>query len=116
MRTKGGVRTRQRHKKVLKLTSGQRGAYHRLFRRANDGLLHAQLYAWRDRRNRRRDLQRLWIVRINAAARLNGISYSKLIAGMKKASITLDRRALADIAVRDAAAFAQIASLAKSAL
>ncbi len=116
MRVKGGVRTRQRHKKVLKLTSGQRGAYHRLFRRANEGLLHAQLYAWRDRRNRRRDLKRLWIVRINAAARLNGVSYSKLIAGMKRAGITLDRRALADIAVRDANAFTQIASLAKAAL
>ncbi len=116
MRTKGGVRTRQRHKKVLKLTSGQRGAYHRLFRRANEGLLHSQLYAWRDRRNRRRDLKRLWIVRINAAARINGVSYSKLIAGMKKANITLDRKALADVAVRDAAAFAQIASLAKAAL
>ncbi|HRE25823.1 MAG TPA: 50S ribosomal protein L20 [Anaerolineales bacterium] len=116
MRTKGGVRTRQRHKKVLKLTSGQRGAYHRLYRRANEGLLHAQHYAWRDRRNRRRDLKRLWIVRINAAARINGVSYSKLVAGMKKAGIALDRKVLADIAVRDAAAFAQIASAAKGAL
>lgn len=116
MRTKGGVRTRQRHKKVLKLTSGQRGAYHRLYRRANEGLLHAQHYAWRDRRNRRRDLKRLWIVRINAAARINGVSYSKLVAGMKKAGIALDRKVLADIAVRDAAAFAQIASAAKGVL
>ncbi len=116
MRVKGGVRTRQRHKKVLKLTSGQRGAYHRLFRRANEGLLHAMLYAWRDRRNRRRDLRRLWITRINAAARINGVSYSRLMAGMKKANITLDRKALADIAVRDMAAFAQVVTVAKQAL
>jgi large subunit ribosomal protein L20 len=74
------------------------------------------LYAWRDRRNRRRDLRRLWITRINAAARINGVSYSKLMAGMKKANITLDRKALADIAVRDMAAFAQVATVAKQAL
>jgi large subunit ribosomal protein L20 len=113
MRVKGGVRTRQRHKKILKLSQGRRGAYHRLFRRANEGQLHAMFYAWRDRRNRRRDLRRLWIARINAAARLNGISYSRLIDGLKKAGVTLDRRVLADLAVRDAAAFAQVAAVAK---
>ncbi len=113
MRVKGGVRTRQRHKKVLKLGQGRRGAYHLLFRRANEGQLHAMFYAWRDRRNRRRDLRRLWIARINAAARLNGISYSRMMDGLKKAGVTLDRRVLADMAVRDAAAFAQVASVAK---
>jgi large subunit ribosomal protein L20 len=115
MRVKGGIVTRRRHKKILKWSQGKRGAYHRLFRRANEGMLHAFFYAWRDRRNRRRDLRRLWIARINAAARANGLSYSRLIDGLKKANVTLDRKALADIAVRDAAAFSQVASLAKGA-
>lgn len=112
MRVKGGIVTRRRHKKILKWSSGKRGAYHTLFRRANEGMLHAFFYAWRDRRNRRRDLRRLWIARINAAARANGVSYSKLVDAMKKANITLDRKALADIAVRDAAGFSAIVSAA----
>lgn len=114
-RVKGGFRPHLRHKKVLKRTKGFRGAYHRLYKRAHEGLLHALWYAYRDRRNRRRDLRRLWIARINAAARLNGLSYSRLIAGLKKANIALDRKALADIAVRDPQAFAQVVEAAKGA-
>lgn len=115
MRVKGGTVTRRRHKKILKWSQGKRGAYHTLFRRANEGMLHALYYAWRDRRNRRRDLRRLWIARINAGARANGLSYSRLIDGLKKANVTLDRRVLADLAVRDAAAFSQVVSIAKGA-
>lgn len=114
-RVKGGFRPHLRHKKVLKRTKGFRGAYHRLYKRAHEGLLHALWYAYRDRRNRRRDLRRLWIARINAAARLNGLSYSRLIAGLKKANITLDRKALADIAVRDPQAFTKVVEAAKGA-
>ena len=115
-RVKGGPRPHLRHKKVLKQTKGARGAYHLLFKRANEGLLHALWYAYRDRRNRRRDLRRLWITRINAAARLNGLSYSRLIAGLKKAGITMDRKILADLAVHDLPAFGQIAEKAKASL
>jgi large subunit ribosomal protein L20 len=114
-RVKGGFRPHLRHKKVLKRTKGFRGAYHRLYKRAHEGYLHALWYAYRDRRNRRRDLRRLWIARINAAARLNGLSYSRFIAGLKKANITLDRKALADLAVRDPQAFARVAEAAKGA-
>lgn len=115
-RVKGGHRPHLRHKKVLKRTKGMRGAYHRLFKRANEGMLHALWYAYRDRRNRRRDLRRLWIVRINAAAHLNGLSYSRLMNGLKKANVVLDRKALADLAVRDPQAFATVAETAKAAL
>ena len=114
-RVKGGFRPHLRHKKVLKHNKGYRGAYHRLFKRANEGMLHALWYAYRDRRHRRRELRRLWIARINAAARLNGLSYSRLIAGLKKANIALDRKMLADLAVRDAQTFAQIVEAAKAA-
>src|SRR5262245_51259263 len=112
-RVKGGYRPHLRHKKVLKHTKGTRGAYHRLFKRANEAMLHSLWYAYRDRRNRRRDLRRLWIVRINAAARLNGLSYSRLMSGLKKAGVTLDRKSLADLAVRDAVAFGRVAAVAK---
>jgi large subunit ribosomal protein L20 len=114
-RVKGGSRPHLRHKKIVKLGKGRRGAYHRLFKRANEGLLHALWYAYRDRRNRRRDLRRLWIARINAAARLNGLSYSRLMNGLKKANVALDRKALADLAVRDPLAFAKVAEAAKGA-
>lgn len=114
-RVKGGPRPHLRHKKVLKQTKGARGAYHLLFKRANEGLLHALWYAYRDRRNRRRDLRRLWITRINAAARLNGLSYSRLIAGLVKANIILDRKTLADLAVRDPKTFAAVVASAKAA-
>ena len=114
MRVKGGTRTRQRHKKILRQTKGYYSSRHRLFRRANEAWMKAQWYAYRDRRNRRRDLRRLWITRINAASRLNGLSYSRLIHGLKQAGVELDRKVLADIAVRDAHAFAQLVEVAKS--
>lgn len=114
-RVKGGSRPHLRHKKVLKHNKGFRGAYHSLYKRAHEGYLHSLWYAYRDRRNRRRDLRRLWIARINAAARLNGLSYSRLIAGLKKANVTLDRKALADLAVRDPHAFTQVVEAAKAA-
>ena len=107
-RIKGGPHRHLRHKKVLKYTKGQRGAKHRLFRRANEAMLKSMWYATRDRRVRKRDLRRLWIARINAAARLNGTTYSRLVAAMKKADVTLNRKMLADIAVRDPQAFAAV--------
>ena len=115
-RSRPKVYAHRRHKKVLKFTKGQLGSKHRLFRRANEAMLKSLWYAYRDRRARRRDFRRLWIARINAAARLNGMSYSRLMHGLKKANVALDRKALADIAVRDAAAFAQIAGIAQQAL
>lgn len=114
-RVKGGFRPHLRHKKVLKLAKGKRGAYHRLFKRANEGMLHALWYAYRHRRQRRRDLRRLWIARINAAARLNGLSYSRFINGLSKAKVTLDRKALADLAIRDPQAFTKVVEVAKAA-
>ncbi len=112
-RVKAGYVTRRRHKKILKMTKGQWGTKHRLFRRANEAMMKSQWYAYRDRRQRRRDLRRLWITRINAAARLNGMSYSRFMHGLKTANVDLDRKVLADIAVRDADTFAQIVDLAK---
>ena len=116
MRVKGGTRTRYRHKKILRQTKGYYGTRHKLFRRANEAWMKAQWYAYRDRRNRRRDLRRLWITRINAAARQNGLSYNRFIHGLKLAGVALDRKVLADIAVRDATTFAQLAEVAKSEL
>lgn len=116
MRVKGGVVTRRKHKRLLKLVSGQRGAKHLLFRRANEAMMKSYWYAYRDRRQRRRNFRRLWIARINAAARLNGLSYSRLVHGLKLANVQLDRKVLADIAVRDAGAFASIAKIAEQAL
>jgi large subunit ribosomal protein L20 len=114
-RVKGGYTTRRRHKKILKMTKGQWGTKHRLFKRANEAMMKSQWYAYRDRRQRRRDLRRLWITRINAAARLNGMPYSKLIHGLKQANVELDRKVLADLAVRDADTFAAIVDMAKQA-
>ena len=108
MRVKGGPQGHLRHKKVLKITKGQRGAKHRLFKRANEAMLKSLWYATRDRRVRKRDLRKLWIARINAAARLNGTTYSRLIAGLKKSNIELNRKMLADIAVRDPQTFAAV--------
>ncbi len=113
MRVKRGTVSRRRHKKVLKMTKGQWGTKHRLFRRANEAMMKSLWYAYRDRRQRRRDLRRLWITRINAAARLHGMSYSRLIYGLKQASVELDRKILADIAVRDPKTFTQIVDLAR---
>ena len=116
MRVKRGYVSRRRHNKILKRTKGQWGTKHRLFRRANEAMMRSLWYAYRDRRQRRRDLRRLWITRINAAARLNGLSYSHLINGLKRAEIEIDRKMLADLAVEDAPAFAKLAEAAKAAL
>ena len=115
MRVKGGSRTRYRHKKIIRQTKGYYGTRHRLFRRANEAWMKAQWYAYRDRRQRRRDLRRLWITRINAAARENGLSYSRFIHGLKQAGVALNRKVLADIAVRDADTFAQLVEVARNA-
>ncbi len=111
-RVKGGVKARRRHNRILAITKGQFGARNHSIRRASEARLHALWYAYRYRRNRRRDFRRLWIVRINAAARLNGTTYSKLTSRMKLASIRLDRKVLADLAVRDAAAFSAVVQAA----
>lgn len=111
-RVKGGPRPHLRHKKLLTLAKGRRGAYHRLYRRANEGMLHSMWYAYVGRRGRRRDLRRLWITRINAAARLNGTTYSRLVAAMKKANIALNRKMLSDLAIRDPQAFAAVVAQA----
>jgi large subunit ribosomal protein L20 len=108
MRVKGGPQGHLRHKKVLKITKGQRGAKHFLFKRANEAMLKSLWYATRDRRVRKRDLRKLWIARINAAARLNGTTYSKLVSALKKANIELNRKMLADLAVRNPQAFAAV--------
>ena len=113
-RVKGGPRTRRRHKKVLKITKGQFGGKHRLWRRSNEAMLKTLWYSHRDRRNRKRDFRRLWIARINAATRQNGLPYSRFIYGLKQAGIELDRKILADMAVRDSATFAQLVEVAKS--
>lgn len=115
VRVKTGPYRRQHHKKVLHMTKGQFGTRHRLFRRANEAMLKSLWYAYRDRRNRKRDLRRLWIARINAAARLNGTTYSRLIYGMRKANIALNRKILADMAIRDPEAFAAVVAKAQSA-
>jgi len=113
MRVKGGPQGYRRHKKVLKITKGQRGTKHRLFRRANEAMLKSLWYATRDRRVRKRDLRKLWIARINAAARLNGTTYSKLVAALKKANIELNRKMLSDMAIRDPQAFAAVIAKTK---
>jgi large subunit ribosomal protein L20 len=105
----------RRHRRTLKMTQGYFGTRHRLFRRANEALMKSLWYAFRDRRARKRDLRKLWIARINAAARLHGLSYSRLIFGLKTAGITLNRKVLADLAVRDPQAFAAVVAAAKSA-
>ena len=115
-RVKTGFTRRQRHKKILKLTKGQKGNRSKLFRQANEAMLHALWYAFRDRRVRKRDLRRLWIARINAAARINGMSYSRLIYALKTANITINRKMLADLAVRDPGVFTQVVQKAQAAL
>ena len=114
-RVKGGPHGHLRHKKVLKMNQGYYGSRHLLFRRANEAMLKSLWYAYRDRRVRKRDLRKLWIARINAAARLNGISYSRLINAMKNTGINLNRKILADLAVRDPQAFTAIVTRAKTA-
>jgi large subunit ribosomal protein L20 len=114
-RVKSGPSGYRRHKKILKMTKGQYGTRSKLFRRANEAMLKSLWYAFRDRRNRKRDLRRLWITRINAASRLNGVTYSKLIYLMRNANITINRKMLADLAVRDPKAFSAIVEAAKAA-
>ncbi len=113
MRVKGGIVSRRKHKKILKLAKGYKGTKSKLFRPANQAVMKALFYARRDRRARKRDFRRLWIARINAAARMNGISYSRMMNGLKKAGVEVNRKMLADLAVHDLNAFGQMAEVAK---
>ena len=114
-RVKRGVTGHARHKKILGLAQGHKGQRHRLFRRANESVLHALSYAYRDRKDRKGEFRALWIMRINAAARLHGTTYSRLMDGLQKAEISIDRKILADLAVRDDAAFARLVETAVAA-
>jgi large subunit ribosomal protein L20 len=113
-RVKRGVIARARHKKVLKLAKGYYGARSRVYRVAKQAVIKAGQYAYRDRRQKKRQFRALWIVRINAAARMYGISYSRLINGLTRSNVAIDRKVLADIAVRDIEAFGEIAKIAKA--
>ncbi|UQZ83888.1 50S ribosomal protein L20 [Paenibacillus konkukensis] len=112
-RVKGGFVTRRRHKKILKLAKGYFGSKHRLFKTANAQVMKSLLYAYRDRRQKKRDFRKLWITRINAAARMNGLSYSKFMHGLKLSGIEVNRKILADLAVNDINAFNDLATAAK---
>jgi large subunit ribosomal protein L20 len=112
-RVKGGIVSRRRRKKVLKLAKGYFGSKHRLFKVANQQVMKSLMYAFRDRRQKKRDFRKLWIARINAAARINGLSYSRLMYGLKLAGIEVNRKMLSELAISDAAAFASIAEQAK---
>ncbi|MFO8009243.1 MAG: 50S ribosomal protein L20 [Dehalococcoidia bacterium] len=112
-RVKGGPSTRRRHKKVLKLTKGHRASSHSLYKRAHESMLHSLSYAYRHRRERKREMRQLWIARINAAAREHGLSYSKFMHGLSQANVSLDRKMLADIAVREPATFGQLVEVAR---
>ncbi|MES0446496.1 MAG: 50S ribosomal protein L20 [Desulfobacterales bacterium] len=116
MRVKRGFKARKRRKKVLKLAKGYRGGRSKLFRTATDAVDKALMYAYRDRRVRKRDFRRLWIARINAATRMNNLSYSKFIRGLKLAGVELDRKVLAELAISDPSGFAQIVGLASEQL
>ena len=113
MRVKAGTVTRRRHKKIVRQTKGFFGTRHKLFRRANEAWMKSMTYAYRDRRNRKRDMRRLWIIRINAAARNNGVSYSRLVHDLKEADIAIDRKMLADLAVNNPEAFAAVVQTAR---
>ncbi len=112
MRVKGGIVSRRRHKKLIRRARGYYGTRGRLYRRANEALLNAGVYAYRDRRNKKRDIRRLWITRINAAARMNGTTYSQLINALNNADIQLNRKMLSDMAVRDPQAFTKVVETA----
>ena len=114
-RVKRGVTAHHRHKRMLNEAEGRTGTNSRLIRRGHESALHAMAYATRDRKQRKRQMRQLWVIRINAAARINGITYGKLIAALKTARIDLDRKILADIAIRDAATFSRIVAVAKAA-
>ncbi len=115
-RVKRGVTAHRRHKAILKLAKGHKGLRHKNFRRANESVLHALDYAYRDRRDRKGQFRRLWIMRINAAAREHGLTYGRFINGLSRAGVALDRKVLADLAVREPDTFASIAKQAKTAL
>jgi large subunit ribosomal protein L20 len=115
-RVKRGVTARRRHKKIIELAKGHKGQRHRLFRRANESVLHAMEYSTRDRYDRKGNFRRLWIIRINAAIRAHGLSYSQFIHGLNLAGVTVDRKVMADLAVRDEVAFNALATRAKAAL
>lgn len=115
-RVKSGVTAHRRHKKILKLAKGFRGAKSKQFKKANETVMKGLYYARRDRRAKKGEFRRLWIARINAAARLNGISYSRLVAGLGKAGVEVNRKMLADMAISDAAAFSQLVNVAKEQL
>ena len=116
MRVKGGARLRRRHKKVLRATKGYKDGRRRLFRTANQAMMKAGRYRYRDRRNRKRDMRRLWITRINAAARDQGLSYSRLVHGLKTAGVEVDRKMLAEMAISDVNAFAELVNVARQAI
>ena len=115
-RVKGAMNTRKRHKKILKLAKGYRGAKSKLFRTANQAVMKSLVYSYIGRKQKKRDFRKLWIARINAAARMNDISYSRFMNGLKKANITLNRKMLAEIAVSDPAAFTALVEKAKASL
>ena len=115
-RAKSSVVSRKRHKKVLKLAKGNRGAKSKLYRVANQHVMKSLVYAYRDRRVKKRDFRKLWIARINAAARMNGISYSRLMNGLRLAGVDINRKLLADIALNDSKAFGQLVEMAKARL
>lgn len=115
-RVKGGATTRRRRKKILKLAKGYYGSKHTLYKTAKEQVMKSYSYAYRDRRQKKRDFRKLWIARINAAARMNGLSYSKFMHGLKLAEIDVNRKMLADLAVNDAAAFTALAEQSKAAL
>lgn len=112
-RVKRGVTAHRRHKRVLAQVKGHYGTNNRLYKRAHESLMHALAYAYRDRKNRKRTFRQLWIIRINAAARQNGIQYSRLIQGLRAANVVIDRKMLADLAVRDPDAFAAVVEVAR---
>jgi large subunit ribosomal protein L20 len=114
-RVKRGVPAHQRHKKIIDISKGARGTSSKLFRRANESMLHALSYATRDRRDRKREMRKLWIIRINAGARENGLSYSHLVQGLRLAGVTINRKVLADLAITDPQAFAKIVETARQA-
>jgi large subunit ribosomal protein L20 len=114
-RVKGGVRTRARHKKILKLAKGYFGGKSKLYRIANQAVMKSLSYAYRDRKAKKRDFRQLWISRINAAARMNGMTYSRFMNSLKKAGVDLNRKVLADMAVNDEQAFAQLVNSVKNA-
>ena len=113
-RVKNGVQTKRRHKKILKEASGYFGSKHRLYKSAKEQLMHSSVYAYRDRRQKKREFRKLWITRINAACRMNDISYSKFIDGLNKAGVTINRKMLSEIAINDEDAFKELVNIAKT--